>query len=158
MQVIGSTTDTSYLVPALNYDSSYWFSVRALTGGASGRRAVAGNIIPNGGPCTLTGLNNDLVMDQLKAPVTGRQFTSSQLGNTRIQVTVRNSGLLATSAPVSFSYQVNGGPVVSEVLAGSIPAHGAGTFTFSPANSYDFSAPGTYILKPGSAMHRIRQT
>jgi hypothetical protein len=147
MQVVASTSDTSYLVTALNYDSSYWFSVRASTGGAPGRRAVSGNIIPNGGPCTLAGLNNDLVTDKLISPVTGRQFSSSQLGNTRLQVSVRNSGLLATSAPVSFSYQVNGGSVVTEVLAGSIPAHVGGIYTFSPANSYDFSAPGAYIVK-----------
>ena len=147
MQVIGSTTDTSYLVPALNYDSSYWFSVRASTAGTSGRRALAGNIIPNGGPCTLAGLNNDLVLDKLINPVSGRQFSSSQLGNTRIRVSVRNSGVLATSAPVSFSYQVNGGAVLSEVLAGSIPGHVGGIYTFSPGDSYDFSAPGTYIVK-----------
>ena len=147
MQVIGSTTDTAYLIPALNKDSSYWFSVRALTGGIAGRRGVSGNILPNGGPCTLTGLNNDLVLDNLKAPITGRIFTSSQLGLTQVQVSIRNSGLAATVSPVTFSYQVNGGPVVSEVYGGSIPGHAAGVFIFSPTDSYDFSAPGTYIIK-----------
>ena len=147
LQVIGNTTDTTFLVTPLNKDSSYWFSVRALSAGSAGRRALAGNIIPNGGPCTLAGLNNDLVLDALKTPTTGRVFTSSQLGITRLQVTVRNSGSVATSSPVTFSYQVNGGAVISEVFAGSIPPHIIGLYTFSPADSYDFSAPGTYTIK-----------
>ncbi len=147
MQVIASTTDTSWLVTGLNKDSSYWFSVRADVAGTGGRRAIAGNIIPNAGPCTLAGLNNDLVMDALKTPVTGRMFTSSQLGNTRIQVTVRNAGSIATSSPVTFSYQVNAGAIVNEVFGGAIPGHVTGLYTFSAADSYDFSAPGTYTVK-----------
>lgn len=147
MQVIGNTTDTSYLITPLNKDSSYWLSVRAIFSGMAGRRAIAGNVIPNGGPCTLTALNNDLVLDALQTPVTGRLFTSTQLGSTRLQVTVRNAGSVATSSPVTFSYQVNGGPSVSEVFAGAIPAQAAMPYTFSLANSYDFSAPGTYAVK-----------
>jgi hypothetical protein len=147
MQVIGNTTDTSYLITPLNKDSSYWFSVRAIFSGAAGRRAIAGNVIPNGGPCTLTALNNDLVLDALQTPVTGRLFTSTQLGSTRLPVTVRNAGSVATSSPVTFSYQVNGGPPVSEVFAGAILAQAAMLYTFSLAGSYDFSAPGTYAVK-----------
>ncbi|HVY75822.1 MAG TPA: S8 family peptidase [Puia sp.] len=147
MQTIATITDTSFLVSPLSKDSSYWFSVRAVSGGTVGRRAIAGNIIPNGGPCTLTALNNDLVADNLVAPVTGRKYSSSQLGPTQLRVTVRNSGSIATSSPVTFSYQVNGGPTVSEIYSGSLPAHISGIYTFSAANSYDFSAPGTYIVK-----------
>ena len=73
------------------------------------RRSIAQNIIPNGGPCTAAGLNNDLLLDSIVAPVSGRQFTSSQLGIQRISIRVRNPGSLPTSSPVSFSYQVNGG-------------------------------------------------
>ena len=147
MQVIANTTDTTWLVTGLNKDSSYWFSVRANLAGTGGRRALAGNIIPNAGPCTLTGLNNDLVMDALNTPLTGRLFTSSQLGNTQLQVTVRNAGSVATTSPVTFSYQVNGGAIVNEVFGGAIPAHIADLYNFSPADSYDFSAPGTYAVK-----------
>src|SRR6185437_8162681 len=106
----------------------------------------AGNVVPNGGPCTLTGLDNDLVLDALQAPVTGRMFSSTQLGNTRIQIAVRNAGSVPATS-MTFSYQVNGGPVVSEVFAGSIPGHSTASYIFSAAGSYDFAAPGTYNIK-----------
>ena len=147
MQVIGHTTDTSWLVTPLNKDSSYWFSVRASRAGIYGRRAVGQNIIPNSGPCSAPLLASDLFLDSMLAPVSGRQFTSSQPGNQRIGINVKNPGPLATSSPISFSFQVNGGAIVTEVSASVIPANSSTVFTFSPANSYDFSAAGSYSVK-----------
>ncbi len=147
MQVIGNTTDTAWLATPLNKDSSYWFSVRAVHAGFAGRRAIAQQTIPGGGPCTANVLNNDLLTDSLLAPVSGRQFTSTQPGIQRISVHVRNPGSLPTSSPVSYSYQVNGGTPVTEVSAAVIPANSGTVFTFSPANSYDFSAAGRYDVK-----------
>ncbi|HEV3223482.1 MAG TPA: S8 family serine peptidase [Puia sp.] len=147
MQVIGNTTDTSYLVTPLNKASSYWFSVRAVHAGLGGRRAIAQNIIPNTGPCSDSVLNNDLILDSVLAPVSGRQFTSSQLGIQRISVHVRNPGSTPTSSPVSFSFQVNGSAPVTEVSAAVIPANSGIVYTFSPANSYDFSSIGSYNIK-----------
>ncbi len=147
MQVIGNTTDTSYLVTPLNKDSSYWFSVRAVHAGSPGRRAIGQNIIPNSGPCTASVLNNDLILDSALAPVSGRQFTSSQPGIQRISIHVRNPGNLPTSSPISFSFQVNSGAIVTELSAATIPANSGTIYTFSPANSYDFSAVGSYNIK-----------
>jgi Subtilase family/Secretion system C-terminal sorting domain len=147
MQVIGNTVDTSFLVTPLNKDSSYWFSVRAVHGGFGGRRAIGQNIIPNTGPCTASILNNDLILDSVLTPVSGRQFTSTQPGIQRISVHVRNPGNLPTTSPVNFSYQVNGGAIITEVYAPPIPADSAIVYTFSPANSYDFSAVGRYNIK-----------
>jgi hypothetical protein len=147
MQVISNTTDTSWLATPLNKDSSYWFSVRAVHAGIAGRRSIGRNIIPNGGPCTASVLNNDLLTDSLLVPVSGRQFTSSQPGIQRISVHVRNPGSLPTSSPVSFTYQVNGGTTVTEVSAAVIPANSGTVFTFSPVNSFDFSAVGKYDIK-----------
>ncbi len=147
MQVIGNTVDTTFLVTPLNKDSSYWFSVRAVHGGIGGRRAIGQNIIPNSGPCTASILNNDLILDSVLGPTSGRQFTSTQPGLQRISVHVRNPGNLATSSPVNFSYQVNGGAIFTEVYAPAIPPDSAIVYTFSPANSYDFSAPGKYNIK-----------
>ncbi|HXB29157.1 MAG TPA: T9SS type A sorting domain-containing protein, partial [Puia sp.] len=147
MQVIGNSTDTSFLLTPLNKDSSYWFSVRAVHAGSAGRRAIGQNIIPNTGPCTAGVLNNDLILDSALAPVTGRQFTSSQPGIQRISIRVRNPGNLPTSSPVSFSFQVNGGAAVTEVSAAVIPANSGIVYTFSPADSYDFSAVGSYTIK-----------
>ncbi len=147
MQVIAQTTDTAYLASPLNKDSSYWFSVSAVHAGKAGRRSIAQNIVPNSGPCTAAGLNNDLLLDSVVAPMSGRQFTSSQLGLQRISIRVRNPGSLPTSTPVSFSYQVNGGPVVTEISPASIAAGSSVVYSFSPANSYDFSAAGKYDLR-----------
>src|SRR5450432_511094 len=147
MQVIGNTTATSFLVTPLNQNTSYWFSIRAIQGGVAGRRSMGRNIIPNSGSCTATGLNNDLLLDSVLAPVSGRQFTSSQPGNQRISIRVRNPGSVATASPVSFSYQVNNGTVVTELSASALPAGSSSVFTFAAANSYDFSSAGNYDIK-----------
>ncbi len=147
MKVIATTIDTSFLATPLNQNNSYWFSVRAVHGGVPGRRAVAKNIIPNSGACTAAVLDNDLLLESVVAPVTGRQFTSSQPGNQRITVSVRNPGTLATSSPVSFTYQVNGGIPVTEISASPVPANSTIAYTFSAANSYDFSVAGPYDIK-----------
>ena len=147
MQVIAHTTDTSWLATPLKKDSSYWFSVRAVHAGSPGRRAIGVNTIPNGGACTDMALDNDLILDSLLVPSTGRQFTSSQPGIQRISIHVRNPGSLPTSSPISFTYQVNGGPPVTESSAAVIPAGTSTVFVFSPANSYDFTTPGKYDIK-----------
>ncbi len=146
MQVIASTTDTGYLVTPLNKDSSYWFSVRPVHAGVSGRRANGQQSTPNGGSCTV-GLDNDLTVDAVTAPVTGRQQTSSQTGIQRVSISVRNPGNLPTSGPVSYSFQVNGGIPVTEISATPISAASATVYTFSPVNAYDFSAAGRYTIK-----------
>ncbi len=122
MQVIAHTTDTTWLATPLKKDSSYWFSVRAVHAGIYGRRAIGVNTIPGGGACTDMALDNDLILDSLLVPSTGRQFTSSQPGVQRISIHVRNPGSLPTSSPISYSYQVNGGPTVTESSAAVIPA------------------------------------
>ena len=147
MQVIGNTTDTSFLVTPLNKDSSYWLAVRAVHAGFGGRRSLGQNVLPNSGPCSAGILDNDLMIDSLVAPVSGRQFTSSQIGVQRLSVHVRNPGGVATSLPISFSYQVNGGTAVTEVSAIPLAANSASIYTFSSANSYDFSAAGSYTIK-----------
>ena len=156
MQVIGNTTDTSYLATPLNKDSSYWFSVRAVHAGIEGRRAIAQNIMPNGGPCTATGLNNDLILDSLLAPVTGRQFTSSQNGIQRISIRVRNPGSLPTASPVSYylpgKWRYTGNR--------NQPYSFAGEFSqlyslFRRPIVLIFQLPGNMISKPGYIMLQI---
>jgi hypothetical protein len=147
MQVIAHITDTTWLATPLRKDSSYWFSVRAVHGSISGRRSMGVNTIPNSGPCTAGILDNDLMVDSVLSPVTGRQFTSSQPAVQSISIHVKNPGAQPTSSPVSYSFQVNGGAVVTEISPAVIPAHSSVVFSFSPANSYDFSATGKYDIK-----------
>ncbi len=146
LQVIGNTTDTSFLVTPLNKDSVYWFSVRAVRGVITGRHSISQKSTPNTGTCTV-GLDNDLFPDAILSPVPGRQFTSSQTGLQRVSISVRNPGKLPTSGPVSYTFQVNGGTPVTETNASVIPAGSNSVFTFSPANAYDFTAAGPYTIK-----------
>ena len=155
MQAIASTTDTSFLLQGLNRDSTYWLTVRAVLGNTPGRRAVAASIIPNSGPCTL--FTNDFMTDSLVSPVNGRQYTSSSLGSsTHLNVELKNGGSLPSSAPFQVSFQVNGGPVVSESSASVVAAGASYVYQFN--TPYDFSAPGSYQLKiwvdyPGDTLH-----
>jgi len=146
MQVVASTTDTSFLFAGLNRDSSYWFSVRALDSGAPGRRALAVNVTPNNGSCSLPAFQNDFSIDSLISPRTGRQYTSSVLGNNvSLQVEVKNLGSTASSGPLSLSYQVNGGSTVTESYGSVVPGQSTLDYTF--VTPYDFSAAGSYRIR-----------
>lgn len=145
MQVIANTTGTSYLLGGLNKDSTYWLAVRPLTGTAPGRRSIAQSIVPSGGACAAPDFDNDFTPDLLAAPVTGRMYTSSQLGTVAPQVRIKNLGSIASSGSFNISYQVNGGAVVTENSTQSIAANSSYTYTF--AVPYNFSATGTYTIK-----------
>jgi hypothetical protein len=146
MQVIASATDTSYLLDGLNKDSTYWLAVRGVMGTVAGRRSVAQSVMPLGSTvCNLPEFYNDLSPDLLVAPVSGRMYTSSQLGAIAPQLRITNMGAIATTGSVNISYQVNGGTPVTETATISIAAHSNYTYTF--ASVYDFSNTGTYTVK-----------
>ncbi|OQP64137.1 hypothetical protein A3860_22285 [Niastella vici] len=145
MQVVGSTTNTSYLLSGLNKDSACWLAVRGVMGATAGRRSLAATITPSGGPCASPDFDNDLSADVLVAPVTGRLYTSSQLGIQAPQVRITNRGNIATAGTVNISYQVNGGAPVTETTSISIAANANYTYTF--VTPYNFSSTGTYAVK-----------
>ncbi len=147
MQVVATTIDTSFLLGGLNRDSSYWFGVAAVNNTTPGRRSISVNTIPNGGSCALAAFNNDFTVDSLIAPLSGRLYTSAVLGVSQIQVEIKNLGSVGSSSPFNISYQVNGGPVVTETSSQLIAGSSAYDYTFSLANSYDFSAPGSYTIQ-----------
>ena len=146
MQTVANTTDTSYLMGSLKRDSSYWLAVRAVNNTTPGRRSQAANIIPAGGACALPALDKDLTIDSLVTPVTGRQFTSSQINaGTPIKIELKNLGTIPTSGSYNISYQVNGGAIVTETSTTPIPAGTALVYTFTSIQ--DFSAAGSYNLR-----------
>lgn len=156
MEVIAQTTGTSYLLDGLEKDSTYWLTVRARNGSIPGRRAIAKSILPSGGPCTLSTFDNDFSVDSVLAPVTGRMYTSSQLGVSAVQVRLRNLGNIASSGAFNVSYRVNGGSIISESISPAMAAHSSVNYTFS--NTSDFSAVGTYTIQawidyPGDPFH-----
>ena len=147
MQKIANTTDTTFLQGNLNRDSSYWFAVRSVNGATPGRRSLAANIIPSWGACSLSALNNDLTIDSVIGPFTGRIATSTQLGNAvPLSVEIRNLGTIPTSSPLSLSYQVNGGTIITETSSAIVNAS-SGTLNYTFTNTYDFSAAGSYTIQ-----------
>jgi hypothetical protein len=145
MQVVGNTTATSFLLAGLNKDSTYYLAVRGVNGTTPGRRSLAQTIIPSGGACASPTFDNDLTPNLLIAPVTGRMYTSSQLGIAAPQVSVKNLGSVASSGSFNISYQVNGGATVTETSTQSIAANSTYTYTFT--NTFNFATPGTYSIK-----------
>jgi hypothetical protein len=144
MQSIAITTDTSYTFTGLSKDSTYWVAVRARLNGNPGRRSVAISRQPNTGTCSGTISDNDLKADSIIAPLTGRKFTSSELGNA-VQIKVRIKNL--DDAPIGnydVKYSVNGGGWVSEHVTASL--NGGDTLTHIFSATYDFSAVGTYTI------------
>jgi hypothetical protein len=145
MQSMAIITDTTYTFSGLSKDSVYWVAVRARLNGNPGRRSVAISRQPNTGTCLGNISDNDLKLDAILEPVSGRRFTISELGNAvHIKVRVKN----LDDAPASnfdLKYSVNGSAWVSENI--STPLNGGATYTYAFSAAYDFSSPGTYIIK-----------
>lgn len=144
MVSMGITTDTTFTISGLSKDSMYWFSVRSRINGKGGRRAPAISRQPNNGSCAGTISDNNLKIDAILAPQSGRVLTSSQLSaTTTISVRIKNLDDAAVNT-FNIKYSVNGGAFISEsdgpVAAGATSVH---NFTAT----YDFSAVGTYVLK-----------
>lgn len=146
LQKIQSLTGTSISM-ALDQDSTYYFAVEPVANGVAGRRSLLATVTATGGTCSSPILDNNFAMDSILSPATGRAFTSTTLkSNNSIKVRLRN-GDDASSGTSSYdiSYQVNGGPVVTETSNVTVPAEGTSVYTFN--STYDFSTPGTYQFK-----------
>lgn len=144
MKSIAITSATSFTFSGLSEDSVYWVTVRAKINGKTGRRAYAISRQPNNGACTETISDNDLKMDAILAPQTGRLFTSSQLSATQpITIRIKN---LDDAAITNFSvtYSVNGSAVVTENVAASV-APGA-TYDHTFTTTANLSGPGSYTI------------
>ncbi|MCC7400618.1 MAG: S8 family serine peptidase [Chitinophagaceae bacterium] len=145
MVSVATTTGTSYVVSGLSKDSVYWVSVRARLNGNSGRRSDAISRQPNNGTCSGNISDNDLKVDTIIAPSTGRRFTSTGLSSaTTITARIKNLDDAAINK-YAVKYSVNDGAwVIDSVLA---PIAGGTTDTHSFSATYDFSAIGTYTLR-----------
>jgi hypothetical protein len=147
MARIGSTAGTGFLIGNLRRDSTYWFAVSAVNGSTGGRRSLARQVTPSSGACALTALDNDITIDSLIAPLTGRQSTSSRLGPAEtVKVELKNLGTIATSAPLSLSYRINGGAAITESTSAIVPS-GGGVYSYSFTAKADLSTPGAYTIQ-----------
>ncbi|HEY0356228.1 MAG TPA: S8 family serine peptidase, partial [Flavisolibacter sp.] len=144
MKAIDTTNVTSYTYSGLSKDSVYWVTVMPRINGKGGKRAAAISRQPNTGTCAGTISNNDLKIDAILTPASGRKFTSTQLTNaTIISARVKNLDD-AAAANFEMKYSVNDGPFISENVTATINAAGLYVHNFSiPA---DLSALGEYKL------------
>lgn len=144
MQSVATTTGTSYTISGLSKDSTYWVTVRARVNGMPGRRPQAVSRQPNNGTCTGNISDNDLKLDAIVSPTSGRKFTSSGLSSSSaISVRIKN----LDDAPINnftVSYSINGSAFVSENVSTTIAAGGTYTHTF--ATTADLSAVGSYTI------------
>ncbi len=145
MQSMAMITDTTYTFSGLSKDSVYWVAVRARLNGNPGRRSVAISRQPNTGTCLGNISDNDLKPDAVLEPVSGRKFTSSELGNSvQIKIRVKNLDDVAISN-FDLKYSVNGGAWVNENVPGFV--NGGATYTHTFSTPYNFSAVGSYVIK-----------
>ena len=145
MVPIATTTNTTYTISGLSKDSVYWVSVRARLNGNPGRRATAFSRQPNSGTCTGNISDNDLKVDAIVAPVSGRKFTSTELPSSSIiSVRIKNLDDAAVNN-FNMAYSVNGGAWITESVNTAVA--GGATYTHNFTATYNFSAIGIYTLR-----------
>ena len=142
MVAITTTTNTSFTVNGLSADSTYLMSASARINGRSGRRGEAVSRKPNTGNCSGNISDNDLIIDSIISPNTGRKFTSTEIVSTNLVVRIQNLDD-ASQTNFDIKYSINGGAFVTETVMATIPALGTYTHTFTGLN---FSAAGTYNI------------
>ncbi len=117
-----------------NDDKTFWFINEYMNNGGANVVGVF-KIAPN--------FNNDLGAVNLDNPVTGT-LTNAET----VTVTIFNYGQLDASG-FNVTYQIDGGPVVSEPYVGTIPTSTSAQFTF--AATADLSTVGqTYSITVGT--------
>ena len=145
MNTVATTTALSYTWNSLSKDSIYWVTVRATLNGKPGRRAVALSRKPDNGNCSNNISDNDLKLEAIVSPVSGRIFTKTALQPaTPVRIAIKNLDD-AAAANFTVSYSVNGGAWHSEPLTAAVAAGAVYTHDFTAP--YDFSAPGRYEIK-----------
>jgi len=145
MKTVATTTATNYIYSGLSRDSVYWVTVKPRINGKGGRRAIAIGHQPNNGSCIGTISDNDLKLNAILSPTSGRRFTSTQLGASSIvTVQIKNLDDVAVSN-FTVQYSINNGAWITENVISNIA--GGGTYNHSFATTVDLSAPGNYLLK-----------
>ena len=124
MQVVDSATDTVYSFSGMSLNATSYVAVQPVIDGVAGYRSVAVIAVANTGNCSNPVSTGDLMVDKIVAPVSGRMFTSGQLGaSVTMQVQLRD--LYSSSCSIySLSYKVNSGAWQVLTNPGPIPANG----------------------------------
>jgi hypothetical protein len=143
MLPVATTTATSFSFNSLSKDSTYWVGVRARINGKPGRRSVSLSRKPSNGTCSGAISDNDLKLNRLVAPGSGRQGTSTELSTAAVAVEIKNLDD-APATGFTVKYRINNGAWVFENVTATIAAGGVYTHLFT--GTEDFSAAGTYTI------------
>lgn len=152
MDSIGTTTATSFDVFGLTSGNTYWFSVRARTATATGRRANAVSHTQAGaGICPIPDLTITAVVSPVDIP---RSCVATGFSNSEtVEITVDNIGN-TDLGNITLNYQLNGGPVTSEIYGPQIVSGNNVNFAFtvtvdmSSGNQHDLRV---WLEQPGDA-------
>jgi hypothetical protein len=140
MDVIGTTNITSFIVEDISSSDTYWFSVRAIgANNEQGRRAIAIEKTPGTFDCNEV----DAMMVSVPTAEWGVFQSCMDVSNLSIEIEVKNYGLEPVTNP-DFSFQLDGGDVVTETYSGIIYPDSVLNYTF--AESVDISSIGSYML------------
>jgi hypothetical protein len=144
MVTVATTTNTNFTFNSLSKDSLYWLTVRAGINGKKGRRADARSRQPLDGNCSGNISDNDLKLEKIVAPITGRAFTSTALhAATEVTVQVKNGD----DEPVTgftVAYALNGDAWQTETIAATLAPGASYEHTFTA--TANMQATGTYQL------------
>ncbi len=144
LETVNTTTATNYTFSGLSKDSVYWFTVMPRINGKGGRRAAAISRQPNTGTCAGAISNNDLAIEAVLAPASGRLFTSTQLtATTTITARIKNLDDAAVNN-FDMKYSINGAPFITENV--SVTVNAGATYVHNFAATADLSATGNYDL------------
>lgn len=147
LATVATTSSVTHRVNGLDRNTTYWFTIRPRLNDSIARRADAKSIIPaSATPCADAAFDNDLKIDTLLTPQSGRKNTGTELTATEpITVRIKNLDNNASSTAYTVSYQVGAGPVINENPGISIPAGATQNYTFTVP--HNFSAAGDYSIK-----------
>jgi len=140
MDVIGTTNITSFIVEDISSSETYWFSVRAIgTNNEQGRRAIAIEKSPGTFDC------NEVDAMMVSVPTAGWGIFQScmDVSDLSIEIEVKNYGLEPITDP-DFSFQLDGGDIVTETYSGTIYPDSLLYYSFT--ETIDISSIGSYLL------------
>lgn len=141
MDSIGTSASNEIVLQGINSTDTNWFSVRALTNGAKGRRAVAIQKLPGLLNCSLA---QDMGINSI-VPASGNFYDCGNgLDSVIISASISNLGF-NTASGFSLSYSINSGNPVTEPFTGSMAFGQTTTFVF--ATTADLSAGGTFTIE-----------
>jgi len=137
---VATTTATSFVLSGLSKDSVYWMTVRPVIDGAAGMRSTAVQLQPNQGACAGSISDNDLKLDSILMPTSGRKQTRLAITGNQLLVRIKNLDDMPVTG-FQVKYSINGGPFVTSAVVATIPALGTYVHTFT---GVDLTATGPY--------------